>query len=64
MHYGRHLFVSGSDTESSKVHLFVWRGLKTGNGRGLAVKLRLGKVQVRSGSVYSLNLILLSLTLK
>ena len=24
MHYGRHLFVSELDTESSKVHLFVW----------------------------------------
>ena len=40
------------------------RGLQTGYGRGLAVMLRLGTVQVRSGPVYSPNLILLSLTLK
>ena len=39
------------------------RGLQTGHGRGLAVNLRSGKVQVRSGSVFSSNLILLSLTL-
>ena len=33
MHYGRHLFVSELDTESSKVHLFVWSDLQlTGTG--------------------------------
>ena len=39
------------------------RGLHTGLGRGLAVKLYSGKVWSRSGSVYSSNLILQSLTL-
>ena len=42
------------------------RGLQTRLGRGLAVRLKSGLVQVwfRSGSVFSLNLILKSLTLK
>ena len=40
------------------------RGLQSGLGRGLAVKLRSVKVQVRSAPVQSSNLILLSLTLK
>ena len=54
------------DTQDNNL-TWNFRGVSKENldvGLGLVVRLSLGQIQVRSGSLYRSNLILLSLTLK